>query len=275
MTIIKKLLKSSRKYSLNQGRFVFIKTVQNQKLPTAPTKLKRRNIRLNPRPYDYTYLLIKSFLKTINKFAQLVNHGYIDPIILDLGCGQKPFQSLFPRGKFIGVDFDLNSDAEVIADNHRLPFKDNSFDAIIASEVLEHSADEYQFIKEMRRVAKKNALVYISLPFIFPLHGVPHDFNRFTKYKLNNLFKDDKIIFLEASNNIFASVFIFINMVIRILFGSAPLFYPVYAVNNLLALAAENFSRLYRDDHGFIAEYWQYALTAFPIGYSMIVKIKK
>ena len=64
-------------------------------------------------------------------------------------------------------------------------------------------------------------------------------------------------------------------MILRILFGSAPLFYPVYIFNNLFALAAARLDRLYRDKTGFIAEYWQYALGAFPIGYAMIIKIKK
>ena len=169
----------------------------------------------------------------------------------------------------------LNSYADIIADNHNLPFRDNSFDVIIASEVLEHSINEYQFIDELKRVSKKNSLVYISLPFIFPLHGVPYDFNRFTKYKLQELFKKDKIIHLQESNNIFSSVFFYFNMFLRIIFGSIKLLYPIYIVNNLLSLAVESISQIYRNKKGFVGEYWDYALTAFPMGYSLIVKVKK
>lgn len=262
MDKIDSLLKN-KNYRLKHGR---------GKLSKNPSVIRER---LEPKLYDYSYLVTLSARKMFDRMLNLLSKKTGSLKILDLGCGYKPWQSFFPNDQYLGVDMSLNSYADVIADNHNLPFKDNVFDVIIISEVLEHCDDEYQVIKELRRVAKNQALVYLTLPFLFPLHGVPYDFNRFTSYKLKRLFKKDKIISLRESNNIFASLPIIINMLLRILFGSAPLFYPVYIFNNLLAMVLGNLSRVYRDETGFIAEYWQYALNAFPIGYSMIVKIKK
>ena len=84
--------------------------------------------------------------------------------VLDIGCG-----------------FTANKNATVIADiqdlsnfyskktfikitDKKLPFKDNEFDFVIASHVIEHVEDFQFFIKELERVAKKG---YIELPTRF------------------------------------------------------------------------------------------------------------
>lgn len=273
MVKINQLLKN-KNYRLKYNRLVFAKPfdVLKGKLPKNPPAIRER---LQPRLYDYSYVMTSVAKNTLVHLLGLIPKSARPLKVLDLGCGYKPFKSFFPADNYIGVDMSLNSYADVIADNHDLPFKNNIFDVIIITEVLEHCDNEYQVINELRRVAKNQALVYLTIPFLFPLHGVPYDFNRLTKFKLLKLFRQDKIILLRESNNIFASLFIFINMIIRILFGSAPIFYPLYILNNLLGLAAGNLNKLYRDSNGFIAEYWRYALGAFPIGYSMIIKIKK
>ncbi|MEK7622379.1 MAG: class I SAM-dependent methyltransferase [Patescibacteria group bacterium] len=206
----------------------------------------------------------------MEKFRKLVIRHKKLPVVLDLGCGYKPFRSLFPKKcRYIGVDTDKNSLADIIADNQKLPIKSNAVDAIIASEVLEHSLNEYKFISELRRVCKNQALVFISLPFIFPEHGQPDDFQRLTQYKLKSLFKKDEVLLLQPSNNIAASVFIFINMFFRIMGGSSRILAPIYIVNNLLAITAEKISNFFA--RGYVAT----ALMSCPIGYSMIVRIKK
>lgn len=273
MDSLQKFLKTN-KYQVINKQLIFIKPFDELKvkLPENPSAIRER---LQPKLYDYSYMVTASARKILDEMLKLTSKQQSRLKILDLGCGYKPFKSLFSNDQYIGVDMSLNSYADIIADNQDLPFKNNIFDIIIISEVLEHCENEYKVIDELRRVAKNKALVYLTLPFIFPLHGAPYDFNRFTQHKLKSFFKKDNIILLQESNNIFGSIFIFINMVLRILFGSTKFLYPVYVFNNLLALALENLGRLYRDKTGFIAEYWEYALKSFPVGYSMIVKVNK
>src|SRR3989344_2408752 len=273
MEKIETLLKN-KKYRRQHGRLIFTKPYDELKgeLPQNPPAIRER---LKPSLFDYSYIMTLKARKIIDQVVELVSKKNKPLKILDLGCGYKPFQSLFPNDDYLGVDMSLYSYADVIADNHNLPFKDSVFDVIIITEVLEHCDNEYQVISELRRVAKNQALVYLTLPFIFPLHGIPYDFNRFTKYKLKQLFMKDKVILLNGSNNIFSSIFIFFNILFRIMFGSTQALSPVYILNNLLSMAAEKLTNIYRNKKGFIAEYWEYAQTSFPIGYSMIVKIKK
>ncbi len=50
----------------------------------------------------------------------------------------------------------------------KLPFKDNTFDKIICSEVLEHIPNDNQGIKEIVRVLKDDGLLAVSVPSYLP-----------------------------------------------------------------------------------------------------------
>ncbi len=52
----------------------------------------------------------------------------------------------------------------VLAEAEKLPFRDNSFDFVIASHVLEHSKDPKKFISEIQRVGRAG---YIEVPDAF------------------------------------------------------------------------------------------------------------
>ena len=73
-------------------------------------------------------------------------------LILDIGCGKHS------RGD-IGIDYSKDSDATIVADSHFLPFKNEVFDEVVSVTVLEHSPNPLQFLKEQRRVLKKNGKV--------------------------------------------------------------------------------------------------------------------
>lgn len=68
----------------------------------------------------------------------------------------------------------------------RLPFKDNAFDFVIASHVLEHSAHPEKFISELQRVAKAG---YIEVPDAFM-----ERINPYTDHRLEITCRNDKLI---------------------------------------------------------------------------------
>ena len=50
----------------------------------------------------------------------------------------------------------------------RLPFRDNSFDAVICSEVLEHIPDDDQAVSELVRILKPGRILAVSVPRFLP-----------------------------------------------------------------------------------------------------------
>ena len=83
--------------------------------------------------------------------------------VLDIGCGYKPHDSATVICDV--QDFSkLYKDKKFVRLNEKsLPFKDQEFDFVIASHVLEHVEDPKFFIKELERVSAKG---YIELPTI-------------------------------------------------------------------------------------------------------------
>lgn len=120
--------------------------------------------------------------------------------VLDIGSSVGSFKkskkfdenNLKNAKKYITIDINPDSGADIIADAHVLPFKDSSFDIILANNVIEHFYDPQKAVKEMKRVLKMGGQIYFTVPFLYPVHEAPHDYARFTKFGLQKLFEDFK-----------------------------------------------------------------------------------
>jgi ubiquinone/menaquinone biosynthesis C-methylase UbiE len=100
--------------------------------------------------------------------------------VLEVGCGRgfylKTLKTIWPNLDITGIDINQkyldiarkflgNSDVKLInGDATRLPFKDNSFDRIIATEILEHIPDDKKAIAEMYRVLKPDGIAMVTVP---------------------------------------------------------------------------------------------------------------
>ncbi len=113
-------------------------------------------------------------------------------MVLDLGCGfgRHAFEVLRRGAKVVACDMALHELHEVRAtyaamaetgeieetsaaftsagDATRLPFQDNTFDRVIASEVLEHIYDDEDALDELFRVLKPQGILAITVPSYFP-----------------------------------------------------------------------------------------------------------
>jgi SAM-dependent methyltransferase len=110
--------------------------------------------------------------------------------LLDIGCGSKPYQSLFTVDEYIGVDSALSpntSNIEAYADAQVLPFENQTFDTVICTEVIEHLPCPWEAIREMKRVLKPSGYLILTAPFIHWHHESPNDHFRFTYYGLLGL----------------------------------------------------------------------------------------
>ena len=136
---------------------------------------------------------------TRQKLELFIQKYKSDGLTLDIGCSNSPYIKYFPNR--IGLDIQAGQSVDVIADVHKLPFEDEKFDNILCTEVLEHLHSPHLAISEMKRVLKPGGKLILSTRFIFPLHDVPNDYYRYTKYGLRYLFKEWQIIELKEETN--------------------------------------------------------------------------
>jgi len=104
-----------------------------------------------------------------------------DALVLEVGSGASPYF----RSNILCDAYEetqerfftplVHDRPTVLAFVERLPFKDNIFDFVIASHVLEHSSDPERFLSEIQRVAKAG---YIEVPDAFMERLTHYGFHR-------------------------------------------------------------------------------------------------
>ena len=98
----------------------------------------------------------------------------------------------FYQAQLLTLDIDPNSNADYICDlcnkSDSSP-EDEKFDAIICTEVLEHTLNPFKAVDELYRMLKPGGYVYVTTPFNFRIHGPSPDAWRFTRAGLVELFK--------------------------------------------------------------------------------------
>ena len=83
--------------------------------------------------------------------------------ILDVGCGYTAHENATVICDVQDLASFYKDKNFVKLDGNVLPFKDNEFDFVIASHVIEHVKDVKTFINELSRITSKG---YIELPTI-------------------------------------------------------------------------------------------------------------
>lgn len=138
------------------------------------------------------YIIRRGLYKRILELSPLVQG-----VILDFGCGSKPYEALFTNStQYIGVDIQASghdhetSKIDFFYDGKRLPFEDSQFDAVVSFEVFEHVFNFEDVLSEIRRVLKPNGLLLISVPFAWAEHEIPYDFARYTSFGLKHILED-------------------------------------------------------------------------------------
>jgi SAM-dependent methyltransferase len=134
--------------------------------------------------------------------------------VLDVGCGEKPYRGFLPADasytglEIVGAEaFGMRRDPSLLNfDGVHIPFPDNSFDHILCTEVLEHAEDPFELIAQMRRVLKSGGSIVVTVPFAARVHHAPHDYFRFTRFRLQTMFSAFETVEIEERGDDIATV---------------------------------------------------------------------
>jgi SAM-dependent methyltransferase len=135
---------------------------------------------VNVKDYYDTYWSAEGFRPTGSLTAPLrrLLENHIEPTAacLDVGCGDGRTSGVWLRDyceRYVGVDISptaikqarsIGLDARQINDASELPFEDESFDAAVCIEVLEHLFAPHEAAQEVARVLRPGGLLIATVP---------------------------------------------------------------------------------------------------------------
>ncbi|HEU5328182.1 MAG TPA: class I SAM-dependent methyltransferase [Thermomicrobiales bacterium] len=133
-------------------------------LTTYPSSNYRKHTSGNP--------LQQALIGRFHKRLRLLIAGLDIQTVLDAGCGEgfvlRFLRASQPQLRLIGIDLDANAAALArrvagdvpvgVGDLYHLPFRDNAFDLVLSTEVLEHVDEPAQALRELARVSARYCL---------------------------------------------------------------------------------------------------------------------
>lgn len=112
-------------------------------------------------------------------------------LVLDIGAADRWIAAHLPETtSYVALDYPAtgnefyNARPDIFADACHLPVANGCVDSVVCLEVIEHVPDAALAVKEIARVLKPGGRAWISMPFLYPVHNEPFDFQRYTEFGL-------------------------------------------------------------------------------------------
>jgi SAM-dependent methyltransferase len=128
-------------------------------------------------------------------------------VVLDIGAGDRWVRPFLGKDiEYVAVDYPAigkalyKSSPDVFADGMQLPFSNACADAVLCFEVAEHVPDPYRLVSEIARVLRSGGRTFISMPFIYPIHDAPYDYQRYTLHGLQRLVEHSGLKLVSIKN---------------------------------------------------------------------------
>lgn len=145
---------------------------------TQPLKTRRSH----PPWWDHQHYPLKRLRQSIDRM--IAERLALAPgqRIVDLGCGDRPYQTHFEACgcTYVGCDLDGNPDVR-IQPGQPLNLPDGSADGVVSFQVLEHVWDLDWYLGEARRILRSGGWLLLSTHGTWLYHPHPTDFRRWTR----------------------------------------------------------------------------------------------
>ncbi len=166
-----------------------------------------------------------------------------DSRILDVGSGHASYVSLIhPSNHYIDLDYPATNEKyllrpQIYGDARSLPVGGGKVDTVFLFEVLEHVHETESVLDEIARVLAPGGRLFLSVPFIYPIHDAPNDFKRFTRFGLSESLKRSgfDVKKMVAHGNTLVAALQMFNM------GLLELCRDIYLRNRILGLVCAAF----------------------------------
>ena len=150
---------------------------------------------------DNSYIVYSYLFKALDYSIKKYGRGKV----LDIGCGNKPYKSLFTNNisEYTGCDINQteSNSVDIICNVTDIPLPDKSIDTILCTQVIEHVFEHEKLIIEANRLLNNKGVLILSGPAYWPVHGEPNDFFRFTKFGFQQLLEKNGFTISETIEN--------------------------------------------------------------------------
>ena len=130
--------------------------------------------------------------------------GRFTGVVADIGAGISPYKELVTStgrvDNYIGLDLADNpyQSPDLIWDALNIPMASRSVNGVLATEVLEHCPDPANVLSEAYRILADDGFLFLTAPFLWPLHDVPNDQYRYTPWSLERMLKEAGFVDVEV-----------------------------------------------------------------------------
>ena len=112
--------------------------------------------------------------------------------LLDGGAGSCKHRQFFPQAHILSFDNGQSrrrryGEIDLVGDLYAIPFREDTFDAALNIEVLEHLREPQRALGEIYRVLRPGGKLFLVAPQGCKEHQIPHDYFRFTSFGLRYL----------------------------------------------------------------------------------------
>lgn len=106
--------------------------------------------------------------------------------VLDFGSGSQPYRPLLVNcSEYVSLEYDTPQNrerkvADIFYDGKSISVGDGVYDGLLSTQTLEHVPNPEIIVGEWARVLKEGGVLLITMPFMWPEHEMPYDFQRYS-----------------------------------------------------------------------------------------------
>jgi SAM-dependent methyltransferase len=146
-------------------------------------------------PYKGRALVLDTFERYVHRPASVLMLGSNLPRSSFAALGDAVVQQLDIKPL---ENVDLVMDAETMSET--IPH--GTFDYVVSTSMLEHTPRPWKVVDSIASVLKPGGICLLSVPWMFPLHGEPDDFWRFSMQGLRRLVFASGLVEVESGSEV-------------------------------------------------------------------------
>jgi len=158
------------------------------------------------------------------KYSWIYDRRGLETLVLSIGGG--PGRE---NPRVINLNLDAFDSVDIVGDGTNLPLADTCLDTVTCNAVIEHVPNPAALVSEMFRTLKPGGYAQLMIPFVFPYHAYPGDYQRYTASGIRELTREFEEVELCILTGPTSTLLVLVREYLRILIpgGNSRFLRPV------------------------------------------------